>query len=81
MYWDERPISAKVWKKTRREGVGTTIGEKFDILGTKWYMGFSAEWSYRKERRMESVTELFLILEDNDKNCLDKNRSSWDRQE
>lgn len=35
-------------------------------------MGFSAEWSYRQERRMESVTQLFLILEDNDKNSLDK---------
>lgn len=35
-------------------------------------MGFSAEWSYRQERRMESVTQWFLILEDNDKNSLDK---------
>lgn len=35
-------------------------------------MGFSAGWSYRQERRMESVTQLFLILEDNDKNSLDK---------
>lgn len=76
-----RPNSPNVWKKTRREGVGTTIAEKLDILGTKWYMDFSAEWSYKQERRMESVTQSFLILEDNDKNSLDKNGSSWDRQE
>lgn len=75
-------VTSKFTKSLKENKTRRCMNDYFWEIGYFSYMGFSAKWSYTQERRMESVTQLFLILEDNDKNSLDKkNRSSWDRQE